>query len=98
MFFQVDQGVLEELIQSELPELHSRLKELGMIKMISLSWFLTIFISVLHYTMAVHVMDAFFFDGARVLFVLALTILKKNEEYLLTCSDDGEKGFTASLS
>ena len=32
----------------------------------------------------------FFWDGARSLFVLALTILKRNEGYLLTCSDDGE--------
>ncbi len=61
-----------------------------MIKMISLSWFLTLFLSVLPYTTAAHVIDAFFYDGARVLFVLALTILKNNEEYLLDCSDDGE--------
>ena len=32
----------------------------------------------------------FFWDGARSLFVLALTILKRNEGYLLSCSDDGE--------
>ena len=29
-------------------------------------------------------------DGARVLFILALTILRRNEGHLLTCSDDGE--------
>lgn len=86
----VDQGVLEDLIGSELPNLHSRLKDLGMIQMICLSWFLTVFISVVPYQTAVYVMDAFFADGARVIFQLALTVLAKNEEFLLTCADDGE--------
>ena len=45
----VDQGVLEDLVKSELPQLHERLQNLGMIQMISLSWFLTVFLSVLPY-------------------------------------------------
>jgi TBC1 domain family member 8/9 len=44
---QIDQGVLDELVQNCLPELHLCLENLGMIKMISLSWFLTIFVSVM---------------------------------------------------
>ena len=87
----VDQGVLEDLIRDELSELHKRLDELGIVKSISLSWFLTVFINVLpSYQTAVYVMDAFFYDGARVLFILALTILKKNESSLLASSDDGD--------
>ena len=108
----VDQGVLESLISDELPELHSRLRELGMIRMISLSWFLTIFLSVMPYQKATRIVDAFFYvsveqgsegrkgtsclprvcmqDGARVLFILALTILRRNEGHLLACSDDGD--------
>ena len=57
----VDQGVLESLISDELPELHSRLRELGMIRMISLSWFLTIFLSVMPYQKATRIVDAFFY-------------------------------------
>lgn len=86
----IDQGVLDELLKDEIPDLSSRLEELGMIKSISLSWFLTIFLSVMPYQTAVHVMDAFFYDGARVLFAMALTILQRNESFLLQCSDDGE--------
>ncbi|KAG7307151.1 hypothetical protein JYU34_007297 [Plutella xylostella] len=37
-------------------------------KMISLSWFLTLFISVMPYECAVNVMDCFFYDGAKVIF------------------------------
>jgi TBC1 domain family member 8/9 len=40
----VDQGVLDDLTQSRLTELHVKLNDLGMIRMISLSWFLTIFL------------------------------------------------------
>ncbi|TRY63799.1 hypothetical protein TCAL_07164 [Tigriopus californicus] len=86
----IDQGVLDELLKDEIPDLSSRLEELGMIKSISLSWFLTIFLSVMPYQTAVHVMDAFFYDGARVLFTMALIILARNESFLLKCLDDGE--------
>src|SRR5699024_6365882 len=37
----VDQGVLEELVKEHLPELYSKLLPLGILSMISLSWFLT---------------------------------------------------------
>lgn len=70
---QIDQGVLNELISSELPNLHARLDELGMIKMISLSWFLTIFLSVIPYECALHIIDCFFYDGAKVIFMVSQT-------------------------
>lgn len=40
----IDQAVMDDLILEYLPNLHETLKRLGMIRMISLSWFLTIFI------------------------------------------------------
>jgi hypothetical protein len=39
---------------------------------------------------ALYVIDIFFYDGIKVLFQLALTILKENEERLLQCQDDGD--------
>lgn len=86
----VDQGVLEELTAAHLPELHAKLDELGMMKMISLSWFLTLFISVMPYECAVNVMDCFFYDGAKVIFQVTLTILDINREKLLKCAEDGQ--------
>ncbi|CAH0604555.1 unnamed protein product [Chrysodeixis includens] len=86
----VDQGVLEELTEVHLPELHAKLDELGMMKMISLSWFLTLFISVMPYECAVNVMDCFFYDGAKVIFQVTLTILDINREKLLKCTEDGQ--------
>ncbi|XP_055690452.1 TBC1 domain family member 9 [Lutzomyia longipalpis] len=87
---QIDQGVLNELISEFLPNLYERLDQLGMIKMISLSWFLTIFLSVMPYESALHVIDCFFYDGARVIFMIALKVLEWNEEGMLSCHDDGE--------
>ncbi|XP_038215834.1 TBC1 domain family member 9 isoform X1 [Zerene cesonia] len=86
----VDQGVLEELTKSQLPDLHAKLDELGMMKMISLSWFLTLFISVMPYECAVNVMDCFFYDGAKVIFQVTLTILDVNKDKLLKCTEDGQ--------
>lgn len=40
----VDQGVMDNLIASHLPYIHDILYRLGLIQMISLSWFLTIFL------------------------------------------------------
>ena len=35
-------------------------------------------------------MDLFFYKGARIIFQIALTILEKNKDYLLSSSDDGK--------
>jgi hypothetical protein len=48
-----------------------------------------VFISVIPYQTAAYVMDGFFADGARVIFQLAITLLAKNEAFLLNCADDG---------
>lgn len=39
---------------------------------------------------AVYLVDCFFYDGAKVMFQLALTILDKNKEELLKCKDEGD--------
>ncbi len=88
---QVDQGVLEELIGRELPTLATRLNELETTQMITLSWFLTIFLSVIpSYQTAVYVMDGFFCEGARVIFQLTLTILARSESQIMSSADDGD--------
>lgn len=86
----IDQGVFEELIKENIPNLHDKLETLGLLSMISLSWFLTIFLSVMPFSCAVNILDCFFYDGARVIFQVALNILDNNSEALLQCKDDGE--------
>ncbi|XP_022917577.1 TBC1 domain family member 9B [Onthophagus taurus] len=86
----VDQGILDNLMLEYLPVLYKQLVKLNMLNMISLSWFLTIFLSVMPYESAVNVMDCFFYDGAKVIFQVALMILELNQEELLRCRDEGE--------
>lgn len=38
---------------------------------------------------AVNILDCFFYDGAKVIFQIALTVLDANHDRLLTCKDDG---------
>lgn len=86
----IDQGVLEDLARDHIPELYTKLDSLGVLSMISLSWFLTIFLSVIPFESAVNIVDCFFYDGAKVVFQMALAVLEANQERLLSCKDDGE--------
>lgn len=86
----VDQDVLDELVHEYMPELHQKLAPLKVLSMISLSWFLTIFLSVMPFESALHIVDCFFYDGARVVFQVALTLLNKNQSFLLKARDDSE--------
>jgi len=86
----VDQGVFEELVEMFIPSLGQKLDRLGLLSLISLSWFLTIFLSVIPFHCAVNIMDCFFYDGAKVTFQMALEILDRLQEKLVVCKDDAE--------
>lgn len=86
----VDQGVFEELARDYVPQLYDCMQDLGVISTISLSWFLTLFLSVMPFESAVVVVDCFFYEGIKVIFQLALAVLDANVDKLLCCKDDGE--------
>uniref|UniRef100_A0A673JQL3 TBC1 domain family member 9 n=1 Tax=Sinocyclocheilus rhinocerous TaxID=307959 RepID=A0A673JQL3_9TELE len=86
----VDQGVFEELAHVYVPQLYDCMQALGVISTISLSWFLTLFLSVMPFESAVVVVDCFFYEGIKVIFQLALSVLDANIHQLLGCKDDGE--------
>ncbi|KAM8764945.1 TBC1 domain family member 9B isoform 2-T2 [Rhynchonycteris naso] len=86
----VDQGIFEELTRDFLPQLSEKMQDLGVIASISLSWFLTIFLSVMPFESAVVIVDCFFYEGIKVVLQVALAILDANMKQLLDCSDEGE--------
>ncbi|XP_054573084.1 TBC1 domain family member 9B isoform X1 [Eptesicus fuscus] len=86
----VDQGIFEELTRDFLPQLSEKMQDLGVIASISLSWFLTLFLSVMPFESAVVIVDCFFYEGIKVVLQLALAILDANMDQLLYCSDEGE--------
>ncbi|CAF4382331.1 unnamed protein product, partial [Adineta steineri] len=82
--------VFNHYCKEYLPDLYDKLKNLGIAACISLSWFLTLFICVIPLESALYVIDIFFYDGIKVLFQLALTILNENRQHLLDSVDDGD--------
>ncbi|XP_078138654.1 TBC1 domain family member 9B-like, partial [Centroberyx gerrardi] len=86
----VDQAVFEELTRAFLPLLYEHMQDLGVISTISLSWFLTLFLSVMPFDSAVLLVDCFFYEGIKVIFQVALAVLHDNMDALLSCSDEGE--------
>uniref|UniRef100_A0A3Q3A8G9 TBC1 domain family member 8B n=1 Tax=Kryptolebias marmoratus TaxID=37003 RepID=A0A3Q3A8G9_KRYMA len=86
----VDQAVFEDLIRENLPQLVEHMTDLTFFSSVSLSWFLTLFISVLPIESAVNVVDCFFFDGIKAILQLGLAVLDYNMEGLISCNDDAE--------
>ncbi|XP_066888328.1 TBC1 domain family member 9B isoform X4 [Kogia breviceps] len=86
----VDQGIFEELTRDFLPQLSEKMQDLGVIPSISLSWFLTLFLSVMPFESAAVIVDCFFYEGIKVILQVALAILDANMEQLLGCNDEGE--------
>ncbi|XP_048388576.1 TBC1 domain family member 8-like [Stegostoma tigrinum] len=87
---QVDQAVFEELIKEHLPELAEHVTDLSCLASISLSWFLTLFLSIIPLESALNVVDCFFYDGIKVIFQVGLAILDANTQELCSCTDDGQ--------
>ncbi|XP_044283313.1 TBC1 domain family member 8B [Varanus komodoensis] len=86
----VDQAVFEDLIREHLPQLTEHMTDMTFFSSVSLSWFLTLFISVLPIESAVNVVDCFFYDGIKAILQLGLAVLDYNMDKLLTCKDDAE--------
>ncbi|KAM9347286.1 TBC1 domain family member 8 [Symphorus nematophorus] len=87
---QVDQSVFEELIRERLPELAENVPDLSTLSSVSLSWFLTLFLSVLPFHSAICVVDCFFFHGIKAIFQLGLAVLDANAALLSASTDDGQ--------
>ena len=86
----VDQGVFEELARDYVPQLYDCMQDLGVISTISLSWFLTLFLSIMPLESAVNVVDCFFYDGIKAIFQLGLAVLEATAEGLCSSKDDSQ--------
>lgn len=87
----LDQKVFEALVKKSLPSVGDQFAAHDIqLSIVSLPWFLSLFINTMPLVFAFRVLDAFFIQGPRVLFQIALAIIKVNSEKLLQCTDDGE--------
>ncbi|CCG81801.1 GTPase-activating protein GYP2 [Taphrina deformans PYCC 5710] len=86
----LDQRVFESLVEQTMPVLWSHFQKSDLqLSLVSLPWFLSLYINSMPLVLAFRVLDCFFLEGPRVLFQVGLGILKLNGEGLLAVYDDG---------
>ena len=86
----LDQKVFESLVEKTMPILWEHLvKSDVQLSVVSLPWFLSLYINSMPLVFAFRVLDVFFLEGPKVLFQIGLAILRINGEELLDVTDDG---------
>ncbi|KAH8816793.1 rab-GTPase-TBC domain-containing protein [Xylogone sp. PMI_703] len=86
----LDQRVFESLVEKTMPILWDHLvKSDVQLSVVSLPWFLSLYINSMPLVFAFRVLDVFFLEGPKVLFQIGLAILRINGEDLLDAADDG---------
>jgi hypothetical protein len=86
----LDQKVFESLVEKTMPVLNDHLKKFDVqLSVVSLPWFLSLYINSMPLVFAFRVLDVFFLEGPKVLFQVGLAILRINGEELLDAQDDG---------
>ncbi|KAF2114057.1 GTPase-activating protein-like protein GYP2 [Lophiotrema nucula] len=86
----LDQKVFESLVEKTMPILWDHLVKYDVqLSVVSLPWFLSLYINSMPLIFAFRVLDVFFLEGPKVLFQIGLAILRINGEELLDATDDG---------
>uniref|UniRef100_A0A7S0RDZ9 Rab-GAP TBC domain-containing protein n=1 Tax=Chlamydomonas leiostraca TaxID=1034604 RepID=A0A7S0RDZ9_9CHLO len=88
---QVEMRALDELLGHKLPRLHAHFvaKDCD-ISLIATDWYLSMFTTSLPSETVARVWDALFNEGPKILFRVALALLKQHEEHLLHCDNAGD--------
>jgi len=86
----LDQRVFESLVEKTMPILWDHLQKSDVqLSVVSLPWFLSLYINSMPLVFAFRILDVFFLEGPKVLFQIGLAILRINGEELLDATDDG---------
>lgn len=86
----LDQRVFESLVAQTMPILWSHINKHDIqLSVISLPWFLSLYLTSMPLVFAFRILDVFFLQGPKTLFQVALAVLKLNGEELLQAEDDG---------
>ncbi|KAF2768357.1 TBC-domain-containing protein [Teratosphaeria nubilosa] len=86
----LDQKVFESLVEKTMPIIWEHLTTHDVqLSVVSLPWFLSLYINSMPLIFAFRVLDVFFLEGPKVLFQVGLAILRINGEELLDATDDG---------
>lgn len=86
----LDQRVFESLVEQTMPMLWNHITKHDIqLSVISLPWFLCLYLTSMPLIFAFRILDVFFVEGPTTLFRFALAILKINGEELMKTTDDG---------
>lgn len=86
----LDQRVFESLVEQTMPMLWAHILKCDIqLSVISLPWFLCLYLTSMPLVFAFRILDVFFLQGPKTLFQVALAILKINGDELLQAEDDG---------
>lgn len=80
--------VLSQLIAIKEPEIYRHVKEIGVPwAVITTKWFVCLFSEVLPTETVLRIWDCLFYEGSKILFRVALTLIRINKENILKCTD-----------
>ncbi|XP_058802813.1 growth hormone-regulated TBC protein 1-A [Phymastichus coffea] len=83
-----DIDVLAELVRIKVPDVHQHVTNMGLPwAVITTKWFICLFVEVLPTETTLRIWDCLFYEGSKIVFRVALTLIKRNRENLLACKD-----------
>lgn len=83
-----DIDVLAELVRIKIPDVYQHVTNLGLPwPVITTKWFVCLFAEVLPIETTLRIWDCLFYEGTKIIFRVALTLIKRNRANLLACQD-----------
>eukprot|EP01103_Thecamoeba_quadrilineata_P015121 TRINITY_DN4680_c0_g1_i1.p1 TRINITY_DN4680_c0_g1~~TRINITY_DN4680_c0_g1_i1.p1 ORF type:complete len:937 (+),score=167.18 TRINITY_DN4680_c0_g1_i1:240-2813(+) len=80
----VDQRILEQLVQTHLPQVYQHLSKVKVpLTLITQPWILCLFIGYLPFEITLNILDSFFFEGPTIILAVSLAIFKRVSEKIL---------------
>lgn len=87
----VDLEVLDELVLKNEPLVHRHIKKIGMPWAVaSTKWFICLYAEVLPTETVLRIWDCIFYEGSKIIFRVALALIKMHKEQILEAKDLGE--------
>lgn len=86
-----DLAVLDEMVLVREPAIHRHITAVGMPWAVTTTkWFICIFSEVLPIETVYRIWDCIFYEGSKIIFRVALTLIKLHKEEILACKDLGD--------
>ncbi|KOX77093.1 Growth hormone-regulated TBC protein 1-A [Melipona quadrifasciata] len=83
-----DIDVLAELVKMKMPDIYQHVTNIGLPwAVITTKWFVCLFAEVLPIETTLRIWDCLFYEGSKIIFRVALTLIKRNKSNLLACQD-----------